>query len=99
MKGTPSVKYSLVFPAPPVLNIRYVSAQPWRVAGMLSPPSQHPFSWRGVPMATRRCHLCAMNGTARAGGTRGHTGLLRTHCVPGHGRGMKAAGNGNFFIH
>lgn len=33
-----SVKYSLVFPAPPVLNIRYVSAQPQYVAGMFSPP-------------------------------------------------------------
>lgn len=40
MKGTPSVKYSLVFPAPPVLNIRYVSAQPWCVTGMFSPPLQ-----------------------------------------------------------
>lgn len=37
-KGTPSVKYSLVFPTPPVLNIRYVSAQPRRVTGMFPPP-------------------------------------------------------------
>lgn len=37
-KGAPSVKYSLVFPTPPVLNIRYVSAQPWYVTGMFPPP-------------------------------------------------------------
>lgn len=37
-KGTPSVKYSLVFPTPPVLNIRYVSAQPRYVTGMFPPP-------------------------------------------------------------
>lgn len=37
-EGAPSVKYSLVFPAPPVLNIRYVSAQPRYVTGMFPPP-------------------------------------------------------------
>lgn len=37
-KGALSVKYSLVFPTPPVLNIRYVSAQPRYVTGMFPPP-------------------------------------------------------------
>lgn len=52
MKGTPSVKYSLVFPAPPVLNIRYVSAQPWCVTGMFSPPLQDAIA---IQLAGR-CH-------------------------------------------
>jgi len=38
MEGTPSVKYSLVFPALPVLNIRYVSVQPLYVTGMFPSP-------------------------------------------------------------
>lgn len=37
-EGTPSVKYSLVFPMPPVLNIRYISAQLRYVTGMFPPP-------------------------------------------------------------
>lgn len=37
-EGALSVKYSLVFPVTPVLNIRYISAQPRYVTGMFRFP-------------------------------------------------------------